>query len=1242
MRRSAKVQLWWLGLVVALIAVAIALFQLPRRGGQDPDVGSGGDGAGAPATADIQTAIQAVAAAEDGKFDQALSLWQILLKAKPDDPDLLLNQAVTGVKWIGETNSKLTSVTDDQEREQLRKELDAAIAKASATIEQLSKLPGSDGRNAFLQATFLEIKSRYVAPPDDETLMNDAVKVLVEGLKKDPAQPLLACKLDDLLESMKSRSETPAEWKSLAADSMFASWKVEPRNLYLFTRAALALLENKDSRLKEVLQASLETAKPFKSIVATMLRRTTPEELIGKVNAAVDAGDWRQVQQVRQWLNVQMASGTGFKEDVRLVKPDIMALLDVRFLDALNKPPVGTDTSVTQVEYASKVVAQNSGVSICYDADIDLDMDLVVAEGRHLQWLLTDTARGIAGLQGNTLDVPFDVRGMIAVDLFEVDNPSRPRLATVAQKMEDTPQVAETTEKALTPEEIAKANRHDTFQELIIWGDSAIAVVTTVENQPGQLAFQVIYKVPGLSELAGVVQVEPADIDSDGDLDLVVLGKSQVHILQNNGNRSFVDISEFSQLPPAAFGASRLFACDVDRDLDQDLLVAGADAGIHILENILHSQFRFRKMESEVFLSARAASDVLCVDLDGNGSWDPCVVNAQGVDILSTRTPAVGQWVGGRKMTSQLAGQRLQLADLNNDGRLDLVVGNGTGLVVAWGLANGQWSEPPQSIVSGNVLEFQVIDADNNGALDVVVQTNQQVVVCQPQNSKLGGYLNARVRGINDVNGGGRINHYTRGTTLELRSESQMQSRLVREPASHFGLGNQQPLNLRVIFNNGLTQNVEKLSVNTLVEEKQELKGSCPFVYGWNGERFELITDLLWNAPLGLQIAPGKTLPDRRWEHLLLPGELMQPKQGHYEIQITEELWEVAYFDHIALTAIDHPADVDVFTNEKVGPAEIAQPKLFTVREKRFPKSAIDSYGRDVRNQLLHVDRNFAKAFEHQICQGFCEPHFVELDFGPLATDTPLQLVLNGWMHPTDTSLNIGLAQNPDLTGPEPPSLWVVDEQGKWVCAKPFMGFPGGKPKTIVIDLKDVFQSEDHRLRVGSSQQIYWDQAFVTHEDDSVEVRQIPLPLATAELHYRGFGRLLPRTQDQPHWYDYHDVDRRPKWLELDGPFTRFGDVRELLFKDDDRLVVMVSGDEFTARFVMPEESLPAGWRRDFVLHSIGWDKDADLNTLEGTGSLPLPFKAMESYPPPASQYQAVDDVRRLNQDQLTRLRQRR
>ena len=81
------------------------------------------------------------------------------------------------------------------------------------------------------------------------------------------------------------------------------------------------------------------------------------------------------------------------------------------------------------------------------------------------------------------------------------------------------------------------------------------------------------------------------------------------------------------------------------------------------------------------------------------------------------------------------------------------------------------------------------------------------------------------------------------------------------------------------------------------------------------------------------------------------------------------------------------------------------------------------------------------------------------------------------------------------------------------------------------------------------------------------------------------------------------------------GRFTRYGIATTLLESQDDRMVVMGPGDELTVSFAVPAEQTPAGWKRDFVLYNVGWDKDADLNTVYGQSSEPYPFKAMSRYP---------------------------
>ena len=96
--------------------------------------------------------------------------------------------------------------------------------------------------------------------------------------------------------------------------------------------------------------------------------------------------------------------------------------------------------------------------------------------------------------------------------------------------------------------------------------------------------------------------------------------------------------------------------------------------------------------------------------------------------------------------------------------------------------------------------------------------------------------------------------------------------------------------------------------------------------------------------------------------------------------------------------------------------------------------------------------------------------------------------------------------------------------------------------------------------------------------------------------------------------------DRSPstdsRWRNLEGYHTRYGDVRELLEKVDDRIVMASSGDELRMRFLAVPPP-PAKWTRDFVFAGDGWMKEGDYNFQFSKTVLPLPRHSMKTYTAP-------------------------
>jgi hypothetical protein len=369
--------------------------------------------------------------------------------------------------------------------------------------------------------------------------------------------------------------------------------------------------------------------------------------------------------------------------------------------------------------------------------------------------------------------------------------------------------------------------------------------------------------------------------------------------------------------------------------------------------------------------------------------------------------------------------------------------------------------------------------------------------------------------------------------------------------------------------------------------------------------------------PLGLMGGTSAFAPaGASQEYLRIPGDALRPRDGRYVLQLTEELWETAYADEVKLIAVDHPDSVDVFVDERFIPPGPVNLRLFQVARRDLPLSATDERGNDVLSALRESDDVYVSNLVPTKYQGVVEPHDLILDLGEAAGRPRSFLFLRGWIYPTDASINVALSQQSSIK-PSSPSLEVRDEKGRWHTAIPDIGFPSGKDKTIVVDLAGKFPTADHHVRIRTNMQIYWDQAFVSHDLSTSPVKLTTLAPLSADLHFRGFSRMYRKGgRYGPYWFDYGDVAKESPWRPIEGAFTRFGDVLPLLRNADDMYVIMGPGDEATIQFdASSASSLPPGWKRDFVLYTDGWIKDSDLNTAFGTTVGPLPFHGAKAYP---------------------------
>ena len=146
--------------------------------------------------------------------------------------------------------------------------------------------------------------------------------------------------------------------------------------------------------------------------------------------------------------------------------------------------------------------------------------------------------------------------------------------------------------------------------------------------------------------------------------------------------------------------------------------------------------------------------------------------------------------------------------------------------------------------------------------------------------------------------------------------------------------------------------------------------------------------------------------------------------------------------------------------------------------------------------------------------------------------------------------------------------------------------------------------------------EVYWDFLGWSYRLEDIEPIVTQLPTHLAEIRQRGFSKLRPTDRRRPDTPIYDVQSQSQRWPDLEGFYTRFGDVRELLAKVDDRYVIMNAGDELAFEFEKQTDP-PAGWKRDFVLVGDGWVKDGDYNTAFSQWVRPLPTHDQKDYAGP-------------------------
>ena len=263
-------------------------------------------------------------------------------------------------------------------------------------------------------------------------------------------------------------------------------------------------------------------------------------------------------------------------------------------------------------------------------------------------------------------------------------------------------------------------------------GNGVVAVL--MGNGDGSFQPAVTYDSGGLgfaNNGLGPAEVAVSDLNGDGKLDIVVTncaassatgcgdGDGFIGVLFGNGDGTFQ--SALSYDSGVSHPGTALALADLNGDGNPDLILAAPPSSVAVLLGRGDGTFR-----APVFYGSGGVNvqEIVAADLKGNGKLDLAVAGCTALDCFTSGGIA-GVLLGNGDGTFQKSvaydtGGRLAdglaVADVNGDGKLDVVAANVLDFSVGVLLGNGDGTvQPALTYPSGGNLTYSVVAHDVNG-----------------------------------------------------------------------------------------------------------------------------------------------------------------------------------------------------------------------------------------------------------------------------------------------------------------------------------------------------------------------------------------------------------------------------------------------------------------------------------------------------------------------------------------------
>lgn len=257
----------------------------------------------------------------------------------------------------------------------------------------------------------------------------------------------------------------------------------------------------------------------------------------------------------------------------------------------------------------------------------------------------------------------------------------------------------------------------DSVPDLLVGTSSPGALLEFLPSSNGLLPSPVTLLGP-----LAIRSIASADLDHDGDVDIIAGGTATgldgLRVLLNSGTGAFPHVDTYPMGEARALIATRL-----DPDANADLAF--------VVDSVRWMSGRgdgsFDWNPSTPFPTPSAAGGtILGGDLDGDGDTDIVMLAAQTIvgpwrfDVGVLRMDGTVQW--GQSTPFLNSPVARELADVDGDGFLDLIIVDSMGVLISWRSdGHGVFSVLGTMVLAPDVIAIKAADLDGDGDADLAV-----------------------------------------------------------------------------------------------------------------------------------------------------------------------------------------------------------------------------------------------------------------------------------------------------------------------------------------------------------------------------------------------------------------------------------------------------------------------------------------------------------------------------------------